>query len=115
MATPNLVNCASIVPATLAADQLDSGDNDYTVPTNHAWFPLSLTLANVGEDPVTITGSVVEATVERTFLPAEVIAAGDVLVVDPTLISTLPEAAVLRINADTSASVDVLLKGLDAS
>lgn len=116
MANPNVINNPTVVQGILVEDRLISGNNDYAVPTGHAWTLKSMTLANTSSGPVTIIGSATKfGSPARVFLPAEVITAGAVLVLDPALLAMLPEAATLRFNSSTADAVDVLITGVDAS
>lgn len=116
MANPNVINNPTVVQGFLVEDRLISGNNDYVVPTGHAWTLKSMTLANTSGAGVTVTGSAIKSGSQaRVFLPGEVIAAGDVLALDPALVAMLPEAATLRFNSSAADAVDVLITGVDAS
>lgn len=116
MANPNVINNPTVVQGILVETRLASGNNDSVVPTGHAWTLKSITLANTSGGPVTVTGSAIKSgSVARVFLPAVVIAAGDVLVLGPAFVAMLPEAGTLRFNSSTADAVDVLITGVDAA
>lgn len=117
MANPDILVAATVRQDILVEAQLASGNNDFVVPTGHAWTIRSFLMCNVSGAPVTVTVSVLKSGgTARTVVPAEVIAAGDGLAIDAQLlVATLPEQATLRINSTAATAVDVLLTGMDTT
>lgn len=114
MATPDLLDAASMTPAVLVQAQLASGNTDFTVPANRAWVIKSLTLTNVSGATVTVDMWVVPASggTARAVLDDEAIPANTTLSLDPAFLALLPENAVLRIGASAGSAIDVLATGV---
>lgn len=113
MANPNVLAATSITEDILAEAQLISGNNDFVVPTGKAWTVKSIALTNVSGAAVTATVSVIKSgSSARVVVPTQTIAAGDGLVIDPTVVAVLPEAATLRINASAGTAIDAVVTGV---
>lgn len=113
MANPNLLSSTSITQDVLVESQLASGNNDFTVPSGKAWTVKSFVACNVSGSAVTLNVSAIKSGgTARKMLHNTSLAAGDSLVIDPGLLSMLPEAATLRINSSAATSIDVVVTGV---
>ena len=113
MANPNLLSNTTSTLDVLVESQLSSGNNDFTVPSGTAWAIRSLSVCNVSGSAVTLNISVIKSGgTARKVVHNTSVAAGDTLVVGRDLVASLPEAAVLRLNAGTGSALDVLVTGV---
>jgi hypothetical protein len=113
VANPNLLSNSTSTLDVLVEAQLASGNTDYTVPSGTAWAIRSLSVCNVSGGAVTLNISVIKSGgTARKVLHNTSISAGDTLVVGRDLVASLPEGAVLRLNAGTGAALDALVTGV---
>jgi hypothetical protein len=118
MATPNLTSITSVLPF-VASLQLASGDNAlYTVGASKAAKIKPLILTNTsGTATVTVSVSVVPSggTVDGTHkvVHAYALDPKETAVIDEIDDQWLPAGAVVSVNADTAATVDATLTGIE--
>lgn len=116
MANPDLLSSTLVTQEMLVDTQLASGNNDFTVPTGVSWTIKSATLCNTSGSAVTLNAWMIKFSgTARKFLSDAVVAAGDTLTLSADVLSLLPEAAVLRVNAGTGSVVDLIVSGISTS
>lgn len=113
MSNPNLLAPTSVTQDILAEAQLSSGNNDYTVPTGKSWTVRSIAMCNTSGSSVTLNVYAIKTGgTARQLVKSRALAAGDSLILGADLISMLPEAATLRVNASAGTAVDLFVTGV---
>jgi hypothetical protein len=113
MANPNLLLATTVTQDILAEAQLSSGNNDFTVPSGKSWMIKSFSMTNTSGSAVSVTVSAIKTGgTARVVIPVQTVDAGVGVVVDPTVLALLPEAATLRVNASAGSAINLFVTGV---